>query len=69
MKADFHVLAAKAPEVEINPIDRTVDLVWSDGGTRFIVTLATEKELRLLVRRAIEVATDERERVAQEAGA
>ena len=69
MKADFHVLTAKAPEVEISPIDRTVDLVWTDGGTRFIVTLATEKELRLLVRRAIEATTDERDRIAQEAGA
>ena len=69
MRADYHVLTAKAPEVEINPIDRTIDLVWSDGPSRLVVTLASEKELALLVRRAIEATADERERVVQEAGA
>ena len=66
---DIYLGHVKAPEIEPNPIDGTIDLVWVVGSGRTIVSLRDAKELRLLVQRAIEAVASDRDRFAQEAGA
>lgn len=56
---DFHLGPEKAPAVEINPIDKTVDLVWESSEARTIITLRNLKELRVLMTRAIEAVQSE----------
>jgi hypothetical protein len=53
---------APAPSIEQNPIDGTVDLVWTAPGApyRLVVSLASRAELQALVRNAIEAAQHER---------
>jgi hypothetical protein len=69
MKLDIYLGTVKAPEVEVSPITGSIDLVWSKEGGRVVVSLRDEKELRLLVQRAIEAVAHDRDRSAQEAGA
>lgn len=58
---------AMAPEIEVNPIDGTVDLVWSAAGApyRMIVSLASMEQLQALVKNAIEAVQHERARTQE----
>ncbi len=56
---DFCLGPVEAPSVEVNPIDRTVDLVWGKP-FRSVIILKNLDELRVLMNRVIEAVQGER---------
>ncbi|NJD27418.1 MAG: hypothetical protein FIA92_03885 [Chloroflexi bacterium] len=63
---DQHIGPMLSPSVEVNPIDGTVDLVWSSrmAPARIVMSLASVEELQQLIRNAIEAVQREHARTA-----